>query len=250
MPALQVLTKFFTDTIGETGSDICGGVLSTGHAFGYSMLHSFPALSIRDGQVGDAKQLLRTASVYTMKQIDENTITFNFEVHPQDWIRAHMVGFASEEIGFTSQGAEIAQIANDAVNGVPENCTWSDREGKSQTVVSIPSSDLLAAAKIVTKLLIRHKFTSISNGGKPQSISDIVCFNQKMLAMAEQIRDALLRGEKKLPAGTVHSTYIAAGTSLAMWKKSMEGGDVSAFMVELADNSMSMYEELEARLAA
>ena len=140
VPLLNLLAKMYADTIGEVDADISGGVLLAGPAFLYNMLMTFSAFNSRRKGVFNQRQLLRTSSHYEMEQMGNGQVALSFLPHPPDYIRAHIVAAALEEIGMFDEAKQCRLLADQAVGWkVPEFITWDDASGeKGRPTIKIP----------------------------------------------------------------------------------------------------------------
>lgn len=241
----ELIVKMITDCIGEIEADVAG-VLVNGPAFLYGMLLSFPAMLIRDGRVRDAKQLLRTGSVYMLEEQPDGSKALEFEPHPPDYIRAYMVAAMVEEIGYKSEADLLRRLADQMVGKVPDALTWKDAAGESRTVISIKVADIKAVVPVVAKALLRTKLKSLGR----KSLTDLVLWGAKQQTKALAIKDALLRGESTLPAniGTIYPTLIGSGAALAYWE-AIHSQDADVVLPQLEENVLKMLAVLDAQAA-
>lgn len=219
---IDLMVKLFADTIGEVDADISGGVLLTGPAFLYLVILSFSAFNAKGRTVESTPRLLRASSYYELIP-DEKTgaVALEFFPHPPDFIRAHIVAAALDEIGFTAEGDECRTLADIAGGDpLPEKIKWYDATGKSKLVIEIPVADIKAVAPVVAKALIRTPLKSL--GGV--ATGDILTWNDKRQAKVDRLAELLMQGSSEVPEelGDVYATYVAAAAALAYW------GSVSA----------------------
>ena len=238
----DLLIKMVTDCIGEIEADVAG-VLVNGPAFLYGMLLSFPAMLIRDGAVKDAKQLLRSSSVYMMEPQDDGSSKLEFEPHPPDYIRAYLVAAMVEEIGYKTEADQLRALADKAVGTLPTALTWEDADGQSKTVISIATADIKAIAPVVAKALIRTKLNCL----KGKSLSDVVCWNAKRQVKAELLKKVLLAGGSDIPkdAGSMYPTLVGSAAALAYWE-AVHSQDANTVLPKLEDNVLKMLAALRA----
>lgn len=247
VPAVQLLTKFATDCIGEIDADLGGGGLFNGPAYLRNMLLSFPAMLVRGGSVKDTTELLRTESVYNLHPQEDGSMALEFEVHPPDWIRAHIVAEGLRAIGYGDDADQFEELADFAVGtDLPDVITWRDATGKSSTVIEIPTADLKAIAPVVADSLIHKPLKAL--GGR--SNNDCTTWNAKRQAKVELLTEALLAGETDVPTdgGDMFATYIGAAGSDAYWRL-VEKGDEDSFdaALKVGDNVLTMLEKLQAK---
>jgi hypothetical protein len=215
VPTVGLVVKMITDCIGEIEADVAG-VLVNGPAFLYGMLLSFPAMLIREGRVSDAKQLLRTGSVYMTEQQEDGSMKLEFEPHPPDYIRAYLVAAMVEEIGYKADADLLRKMADLMVGKLPDVITWKDAEGNSSDVISIKVADVKAIAPVVAKALIRTQQTSL--GAK--SLSDLVLWKAKQQTKALALKANLLAGKADIPTdqGSIYPTLVGSAAALAYWE--------------------------------
>lgn len=244
VPTVDLIVKLMADTIGEIDADIAGGVLMTGPAYLRSMLLSFPAMLIRTGRVKDAKQLLRTSSVYSMVEQEDGRRTLEFEAHPPDAIRTEIGAAGLELIGYGAQARDIREISLEAVGNMPDYLTWEDSSEKSSTVISIAVEDLRAAAPTVARALIHSSLPSL--GGK--STGDRVMWNDNRERKVQLLTDTLLAGKSDLPVGqgSIHAPYVGAAPVRAFWEGLLKGRDSAKMLEGLNENTFTMLEALQA----
>ena len=242
VPTRDLITKMITDCIGEIEADVAG-VLVNGPAFLYGMLLSFPAMLIREGTVKDAKQLLRSSSVYMTETQDDGSSKLEFEPHPPDYIRAYLVAAMVEEIGYKPEADQLRALADKAVGTLPTALTWEDADGQSKTVISIATADIKAIAPVVAKTLIRTKLKCL-NG---KSLSDVVCWNAKRQAKAVALKNILLAGGSDIPKdiGSVYPTLVGSAAALAYWE-AVHLQDANVVLPKLEENVLKMLAALRA----
>lgn len=214
---VDLLTKLFAaDNIGEIDADISGGVLLSGPAFLYNMLSTFSAFNTKGRGVFNSERLLRTSSYYELTPQENGQVSLDFFPHPPDFIRAHIVAAALDEIGFPAEARQCRLLADQAVGQpLPEYITWEDANGKSKAVIKIKVEDIKKVAPIVAKALIRTKLQSL--GGL--STSEVIYWTPKRQAKVDLLVANLMAGKSDVPAdkGDFFPTYVAAAATLAYW---------------------------------
>lgn len=248
LPADQLLVKIYTDWLGEMDADALA-VLFTGEAFGESMISSFPAMMIRDAAVSTKTNLLRTKSHFDLVKQRGGGVALQFEPHPVDYIRVHLVAALFDEIGFSEAATRLRKLADFAVGDeIPEVITFehSDEEGNVDGTIEIPTKDFLALAGTVMKSIIRTKHEAL--GGN--SNADLVMWTQKRQDKVVLLKDTLKAGKSDVPTdkGDIHVTYVAAAAISAIFELVREGkaADVEV-LKQVSENAMQMLETLKAR---
>ena len=246
VPLLDLIVKMAADCIGEIDADIPGGLLNTGPAFAHSMLLSFPAMLIRNGRVKDAKQLLRTSSVYSLNPQDNGDMGLEFEPHPPDWIRAHIVASGLDLIKQKKAADEMRELADDSVGAVPREITWTDADEKSSVVVGIPSVDIKAVAPTIARTLISEKLPAL-NG---LSNGDYSNWNDRRQAKVELLVANLLKDSGDVPTdkGSMFASYAGAAAAQAYWDGVHQGRNASNLLDDLNENTFKMLQTIEERL--
>lgn len=214
---IDLIVKFFADTIGEVDADISGGVLLTGVSFLYLVILSFSAFNAKGRTVESTPRLLRSASYFELVP-DEKTgaVALEFFPHPPDYIRAHIVAAALDEIGFKPEGDECRALADIAAGDpLPQKIKWFDASGKSKLVIEIPVEDIKAVAPVIAKALIRTPLKSLGD----VATGDILVWNKKRQAKVDKLAELLMQGRSDIPEelGDVYATYVAAAAALAYW---------------------------------
>ncbi len=214
---IDLIVKMFADTIGEVDADISGGVLLTGPAFLYLVILSFSAFNAKGRTVESTPRLLRAGSYFELVP-DEKTgaVALEFFPHPPDYIRAHIVAAALDEIGFKAEGNECRELADIACGDpLPEKIKWFDASGKSKLVIEIPVEDIKAVAPVIAKALIRTPLKSLGD----VATGDILTWNEKRQAKVDKLAELLMQGKSDVPEelGDVYATYVAAAAALAYW---------------------------------
>lgn len=217
VPLANLLTKMYADTIGEVDADVSGGVLLAGPAFLYNMLMTFSAFNSRRRGVFNQRQLLRTSSFYEMEETANGQMALSFLPHPPDYIRAHIVAAALDEINMPAEAQQCRLLADQAVGWkVPEFITWDDVSGeKNRPTIKIPVEDIKRAAPFVARALIRTPLESL---GKV-STGEVIYWTPKSEAKAQMLAEMMMDGEAQLPTdkGDIHVTHVIAAASLAYW---------------------------------
>lgn len=214
---IDLVVKLIADTTPEIDADISGGVLLTGVAFLYLVILSFSAFNAKGRTVESTPRLLRAASYFELVP-DEKTgaVALEFFPHPPDYIRAHIVAAALDEIDFKAEGDECRTLADIACGDpLPKTIKWFDASGKSKLVIEIPVEDIKAVAPIVARALIRTPLKSLGD----VSTGDILNWDRKRQAKVDKLAELLMQGKSDVPVdlGDVHATYVAAAAALAYW---------------------------------
>lgn len=214
---IDLMVKMIADTTPEIDADISGGVLLTGVAFLYLVILSFSAFNAKGRTVESTPRLLRSASYFELVP-DEKTgaVALEFFPHPPDYIRAHIVAAALDEIGFKPEGDECRSLADIAAGDpLPKMIKWFDASGKSKLVIEIPVEDIKAVAPVVAKALIRTPLKSLGD----VATGDILNWDKKRQAKVDKLAEILMQGRSDIPAelGDVYATYVAAAAALAYW---------------------------------
>lgn len=214
---IDLMVKFIADTTPEIDADISGGVLLTGVSFLYLLILSFSAFNAKGRTVESTPRLLRAASYFELVP-DEKTgaVALEFFPHPPDYIRAHIVAAALDEIDFKAEGDECRTLADIACGEpLPKTMKFFDASGKSKLVIEIPVEDIKAVAPIVARALIRTPLKSL--GGV--ATGDILSWDRKRQAKVDKLAELLMLGRSDVPEelGDVYATYVAAAAALAYW---------------------------------
>ncbi len=259
---IDLMVKLMVDSIGEIDADIAGGVLFTGTAYLYNMMLSFPAMLVRGTPLAKAKKLLRTESYFKLVKQQDGSHALQFEPHPPDYIRAHIVAAGLDEIGFKAEADECRRLADLAVGTpLPTHITWNDGGGdehedegegtseKSDIVIAFTVEDIKAVAPTVARAIIRSKLKSL--GGR--STYEMIDWNAAREAKVQKLTDILVAGKSDVPddMGSVYATYVGAAATLAYWqllhKETDPNADASAIARAVNANAMKMIHELEAK---
>ncbi len=214
---IDLIVKFIADTTPEIDADISGGVLLTGVSFLYLLILSFSAFNAKGRTVESTPRLLRAASYFELVP-DEKTgaVALEFFPHPPDYIRAHIVAAALDEINFKAEGDECRTLADIACGDpLPKTMKFFDASGKSKLVIEIPVEDIKAVAPIVARALIRTPLKSLGD----VATGDILCWDRKRQAKVDKLAELLMQGKSDVPEelGDVYATYVAAAAALAYW---------------------------------
>jgi len=257
VPLANLLTKMYADTIGEVDADVSGGVLLAGPAFLYNMLMTFSAFNSRRRGVFNQRQLLRTSSFYEMEENANGQMALSFLPHPPDYIRAHIVAAALDEIGMPEEAKQCRLLADQAVGWkVPEFITWDDVNGtKGRPTIKIPVEDIKRAAPFVARALIRTPLESL---GKV-STGEVIYWTPKSEAKAQMLAEMMMDGEAQLPTdkGDIHVTHVIAAASLAYWGLCKSGTQprdgaavIEATALKMIDQVRNAFETRKAALEA
>jgi len=257
VPLANLLTKMYADTIGEVDADVSGGVLLAGPAFLYNMLMTFSAFNSRRRGVFNQRQLLRTSSFYEMEENANGQMALSFLPHPPDYIRAHIVAAALDEIGMPDEAKQCRLLADQAVGWkVPEFITWDDVNGtKGRPTIKIPVEDIKRAAPFVARALIRTPLESL---GKV-STGEVIYWTPKSEAKAQMLAEMMMDGEAQLPTdkGDIHVTHVIAAASLAYWGLCKSGTQprdgaavIEATALKMIDQVRNAFETRKAALEA
>lgn len=255
---IDMMVKLMVDSIGEIDADIAGGVLFTGTAYLYNMMLSFPAMLVRGTPLAQAKKLLRTDSYFKLIPQTDGTKALQFEPHPPDYIRAHIVAAGLDEIGFKAEADECRRLADLAVGTpLPTHITWADgsdegEDGKSERtdiVIRFSVEDIKAVAPTVARAIIRSKLKSL--GGR--STLEMIDWNAAREAKVQKLTAILVAGKSEVPddMGSVYATYVGAAATLAYWQllhqETDPNADASAVARAVNANAMKMIHELEVK---
>lgn len=247
VPANQMYAKIYTDWLGEMDADALAA-LFTGTSFGDSMISSFPAMMIRDAAVSTKTKLLRTGSHFELVKQRGGGAALQFEPHPVDYIRVHLVAAIYDEIGFPEAAGRLRKLADFAVGDeIPEVITFehSDEEGKVDGKIEVPTKDLIALAPTVMKSIIRTKHEAL--GGN--SNADLVMWTLKRQEKSNLLKDTLKAGKADVPEdkGDIHVTDVAAAAISAIYDLVREEKADAEALKQLSENGMVMLETLKAR---
>lgn len=251
VPLANLLVKLMVDTIGEVDADISGGVLLGGPAYLYNMISTFSAFNSKARGVFNTTKLLRTESQYELSQVGNGQVALTFLPHPPDYIRAHIVAAALDEIGFKAEAAQCRALADQGVGfgNIPEFITWTSTEGKKEhPQIQIPVEDIKRVAPIVARALIRTPLKSL--GGV--ATGDIINWTPEREAKAQHLAQLLMEGKGELPSdkGDMHITYVISAATLAYWGLCKSGYQprIAATIVE--DNALKMIDQVRERFVA
>lgn len=245
---IDLMVKMIADTTPEIDADISGGVLLTGVAFLYLVILSFSAFNAKGRTVESTPRLLRSASYFELVP-DEKTgaVALEFFPHPPDYIRAHIVAAALDEIGFKAEGDECRTLADIAAGDpLPKLIKWFDASGKSKLVIEIPVEDIKAVAPVIAKALIRTPLKSLGD----VATGDILSWDRKRQAKVDKLAEILMQGRSDIPAelGDVYATYVAAAAALAYWGSVGAGRRAKLHAVPMIEkNALAMLNTIRER---
>lgn len=245
---IDLMVKMIADTTPEIDADISGGVLLTGVAFLYLVILSFSAFNAKGRTVESTPRLLRSASYFELVP-DEKTgaVALEFFPHPPDYIRAHIVAAALDEIGFKAEGDECRTLADIAAGDpLPKLIKWFDASGKSKLVIEIPVEDIKAVAPVIAKALIRTPLKSLGD----VATGDILNWDRKRQAKVDKLAEILMQGRSDIPAelGDVYATYVAAAAALAYWGSVGAGRRAKLHAVPMIEkNALAMLNTIRER---
>lgn len=226
VPAGDLLSKILTDQLGEQAADICGGVALHGPEFVHTVLMGFPAMMVRGTSIAKVSRTLRNESHFSLEQGDNpNELQLVFEPHPVDYVRVLQDAYAVRVLGFDKEADELEALAHfGAGNPTPTDVTWTLEDEKNKIEIKIPVSDVLEASKVVVDILLNKKLKSLGD----KSMSDLVRWTKKSQDKAEAVCANLVAGSSDIPAniGTIRSTHVVAGTTMAYRKLLVQNGAV------------------------
>lgn len=207
---IVLLRKIFADTLNEMNADISGGILLTGQAFLECMIVTFKALYGPILRRYGRDNKFPNDTIYTA---DENG-RIEMEAHLPPYIRAKIVRFALEFLGFKKEAKKYSELTDQAteLDELPDVATWFDPEGNYPNI-DMPCVDLEAAGRIVVKTIMQTKLKSL-NG---RSMKQLVNFPRDRQDKVD-ILVKILIGEltlEDLPEGNIFVTYVAAAVPLA-----------------------------------
>ncbi|MBK9205392.1 MAG: hypothetical protein IPL73_23795 [Candidatus Obscuribacter sp.] len=251
VPTANLLVKLMVDTIGEVDADISGGVLLGGPAYLFNMLSTFSAFNSKRRGVFNTPKLLRTESNYELAQVGNGQVSLTFLPHPPDYIRAHIVAAALDEIGFNKEATQCRALADQGVGfgNIPEYITWRSTEGKKDhPVIQIPVKDIQAVAPIVARALIRSQLKSL--GGV--STAEVINWTPEREAKAQMLAKMLMEGKSELPTdkGDIHVTYVISAATLAYWGLCKSGYQPRTAAAIVEDNALKMIDQVRERFEA
>ncbi|MBK9141380.1 MAG: hypothetical protein IPM23_02720 [Candidatus Melainabacteria bacterium] len=242
----DLLVKMFADTIGEVDADISGGVLLTGPAYLYNMLSTFSAFNSKNRGVFNTRRLLRTGSYFGFRETSSGQATIQFWPHPPDYIRAHIVAAALDEIGFGREANQCRLLADQGTGEpLPTVVTWRDEDRKSKRVIKIPVADIQALAPVVARALIRTKLKCLGD----LSTGELLNWNQYRQSKVDRLVENLMAGSAEVPEnmGDIHATYVAAASTLAYWGLVKSGVPARQAAVNVDRNALSMIATIRQR---
>ena len=232
-------------------ADISGGVLLGGPAYLFNMLSTFSAFNSKRRGVFNTPKLLRTESNYELAQVGNGQVSLTFLPHPPDYIRAHIVAAALDEIGFNKEATQCRALADQGVGfgNIPEYITWRSTEGKKDhPVIQIPVKDIQAVAPIVARALIRSQLKSL--GGV--STAEVINWTPEREAKAQMLAKMLMEGKSELPTdqGDIHVTYVISAATLAYWGLCKSGYQPRTAAAIVEDNALKMIDQVRERFEA
>jgi hypothetical protein len=222
VPTIDLLVKLFAgDCCGEISADL-GGILQLGGSLHTSMLLSFPAWVVRNGRVKDAKELIRTDTVYSISEGEEG-MELEFEAHPPDWMRTEISACQYDDITMPDHGSLLRRMAKFCVGGtVPQFLEWHDAEEKSDAVIRIATADIRAAAPYC-RAIVRTPLPPLLN--KPQT--DYVMWTPKREAKMRALANLQLAGKSDYSGvqGTIYPHLFGAASATAFSDAIVAGRD-------------------------
>lgn len=248
VPLANLLVKLMVDTIGEVDADISGGVLLGGPAYLYNMISTFSAFNSKRKGVFNTQKMLRTDSFYELSQVGNGQVSLTFLPHPPDYIRAHIVAAALEEIGFAKEAKQCRGLADQGVGfgNIPQYISWKSTEGKKEhPEIQIPVADIIAVAPIVARALIRTPLKSL--GGT--STAEVINWTPEREAKAQMLAKLLMEGKSDLPTdkGDMHVTYVISAATLAYWGLCRSGYQPRTAAAIVEDNALKMIDQVRER---
>lgn len=248
VPLANLLVKLMVDTIGEVDADISGGVLLGGPAYLYNMISTFSAFNSKRKGVFNTQKMLRTESHYELSQVGNGQVSLTFLPHPPDYIRAHIVAAALDEIGFAKEAKQCRGLADQGVGfgNIPQYISWKSTEGKKEhPEIQIPVADIIAVAPIVARALIRTPLKSL--GGT--STAEVINWTPEREAKAQMLAKLLMEGKSDLPTdkGDMHVTYVISAATLAYWGLCRSGYQPRTAAAIVEDNALKMIDQVRER---
>ena len=248
VPLANLLVKLMVDTIGEVDADISGGVLLGGPAYLYNMISTFSAFNSKRKGVFNTQKMLRTESHYELSQVGNGQVSLTFLPHPPDYIRAHIVAAALDEIGFAKEAKQCRGLADQGVGfgNIPQYISWKSTEGKKEhPEIQIPVADIIAVAPIVARALIRTPLKSL--GGT--STAEVINWTPEREAKAQMLAKLLMEGKSDLPTdkGDMHVTYVISAATLAYWGLCRSGYQPRTAAAIGEDNALKMIDQVRER---
>ena len=241
----DLMVKLFADTIGEVDADISGGILLSGPAYLYNMLSTFSAFNSRREGVFNREQLLRTSSYFGYREMSNGQRTIEFWPHPPDYIRAHIVAAALDEIGFPKEARQCRLLADQAVGNIPTEIVWKDENPKKKGTIRIPVDDLKALAPVVARALIDTPLESL--GGL--TTRQVINWTEHRQKKVDKLTKILMSGRSDVPTdfGDMFATYVAAAATLAYWGLVKSGVTPRRAAASVDRNALEMIETIRER---
>lgn len=210
VPTIALLLQVFRDTLNEMNADVSGGILLTGPAFLECMIVTFKALygPILKRYGRDNK--FPNDTIY----VADGKGHIEMEAHLPPYIRAKIVRFALEYLGFKKEAKMFSERTDQAteLDARPAVATWWDVEGNYPNI-DIPCADLEAAGRIVVKAIMNTKLKSLKGRSMKQLLSWTRGRQDKVDAFVK-----IMTGEATmddLPTGKIYETFVAAAVPLA-----------------------------------
>ncbi len=240
IPTLDFVTNFFRDTIGEIDADINGGVMLTGIAYFYGLAVIFSALNNKDTINAQTSCLLEIDGNYeSIDKSDKTNISVAFEPHPPDYVRAIMIAYALELMGFDNEAKTCLDLTQQTLGEIkPDMVKWTSADNRDRTVLKLDVQDLIAASKIVVETLMFAKLKSL-NG---YCSSDIINWNSFRQSKVDRLVEQICQKTSAIPDdfGDVYATYIAAASILAYWRLVKNGSDAYLAIRQVEKHALKM----------
>ncbi|MBX9878137.1 MAG: hypothetical protein K2Y22_06720 [Candidatus Obscuribacterales bacterium] len=207
---ITVLRKVFADTLNEMNADISGGILLTGPAFLDCMIVTFKALYGPILRRYGRDNKFPNETIYTADE--EGRI--EMEAHLPPYIRAKIVRFALENLGFKKEAKKYGKLTDQAteLDELPKFATWFDAEGAFPNI-DIPCVDLEAAGRFVVKAIMSTKLQSL-NGRSMRQLMNYTRESQDRVDVLVKIMIGELTMDD-VPTGSILVTDVAAAAVLA-----------------------------------
>jgi hypothetical protein len=207
---ITLLRKIFADTLNEMNADISGGILLTGPAFLDCMIVTFKALYGPILRRYGRENKFPNETIYTVDAEGRLEV----EAHLPPFIRAKIVRFALELLGFKKEAKKYSKLTDQAteLSESPEFATWFDAEGNFPNI-DVPCVDLEAAGRIVVKAIMSTRLKSL-NGRSMRQLMNWTRARQDKVDILVKIMIGELTMDD-LPEGSIYETYVAAAAVLA-----------------------------------
>lgn len=207
---INLLRKVFADTLNEMNADISGGILLTGPAFLDCMIVTFKALYGPILRRYGRDNKFPNETIYMADEVGR----IEMEAHLPPYIRAKIVRFALEFLGFKKEAKKYSMLTDQAteLDELPKFATWFDAEGAYPNI-DIPCADLEAAGRIVVKAIMSTRLKSL-NGRSMKQLMNWTRDRQDKVEILVRIMIGELTIDD-LPEGSIFETYVAAATVLA-----------------------------------